>query len=173
MVEVFLGLGSNTDKHKHICAGLDALTSALGPLALSSVYESKSVGFNGRNFFNLVAKAQTQLPLAELALLLKRIEDSNGRLRDGPKFSPRTLDIDILTYGELTGMHGEIELPRDEIVFNAFVLQPMAELAPTSLLPGSNSSYAQLWQEYDKTKQQLWPVSFQWAGRELSIARRN
>lgn len=168
MVEIFLGLGSNTDKHKHICAGLDALTNELGPLELSSVYESVSVGFNGRNFFNLVAKAQTQLPLAELALRLKRIEDNNGRLRDGPKFSPRTLDIDILTYGELIGTHCNIELPRDEIRFNAFVLQPLAELAPITLLPGTNANYSQLWQAYDKTKQQLWPVSFIWAGRELS-----
>ncbi|MBB3167063.1 2-amino-4-hydroxy-6-hydroxymethyldihydropteridine diphosphokinase [Simiduia aestuariiviva] len=168
MAELFLGLGSNTQKHQHICAGLDALQCAFGELRVSSVYESLSVGFDGRNFFNLVVAAQTSLSLAETSRLLKKIEDDNGRLRDGPKFSPRTLDIDILTYDHLTGLHDGIYLPRDEINYNAFVLQPLAEIAPNHRLPGSQKTYAQLWADYDTTKQQLWPVSFVWRGRELS-----
>ena len=168
MVDIFLGLGSNTDKHKNLCAGLDARTSALGELKLSSVYESLSVGFAGRNFYNLVVKAQTDLPLEELSRRLKQIEDANGRLRDGPKFSPRTLDIDILTYGDVVGKFGDIELPRDEILFNAFVLRPLAELAPNKRLPGSQHTYEQLWSTYDQSSQLLWPIDFDWAGRRVS-----
>lgn len=167
MVELFLGLGSNTDKHRHLCAGLDALQALLGELDISSVYESLPVGFNGRNFYNLVVAARTTLPLVQVAQALKHIEGDNGRLRDGPKFSPRTLDIDILTYGELTGQHQGILLPREEITYNAFVLQPLAEIAPDHCLPGTQSTYAQLWADYDKTAQQLWPVNFLWQGREL------
>ncbi|BFM13313.1 2-amino-4-hydroxy-6-hydroxymethyldihydropteridine diphosphokinase [Simiduia litorea] len=167
MTDIFLGLGSNTGKHKNLCAGLDALTEALGELTLSSVYESLPVGFDGRNFYNLVVAAKTELALADLSRLLKQIEDANGRLRDGPKFSPRTLDIDILTYGEAAGNFGDIELPRDEILFNAFVLKPLAEIAPDALLPGSKANYATLWQNYTSS-QQLWPVSFIWQGRELT-----
>ncbi|UTA47505.1 2-amino-4-hydroxy-6-hydroxymethyldihydropteridine diphosphokinase [Simiduia sp. 21SJ11W-1] len=167
MTDIFLGLGSNTQKHTHLCNGLDALAETFGQLRISSVYESLPVGFDGRNFYNLVVAARTSLSLSEVSQRLKQIEDDNGRLRDGPKFSPRTLDIDILTYGELTGSHQGIELPRDEILYNAFVLQPLAELAPEQTLPGSQRTYAQLWAEYDKSKQQLWPVSFIWRGRNL------
>ena len=151
-----------------MCAGLDALAAAFGQLTLSSVYESLPVGFNGRNFYNLVVAAHTQLSLADTSRLLKQIEDDNGRLRDGPKFSPRTLDIDILTYADLVGIYDGIELPREEIVHNAFVLQPLAEIAPQTMLPGSTHTYAKLWQDYDKSQQQLWPVRFVWQDKNLS-----
>jgi len=167
MTDIFLGLGSNTDKHRNLCAGLDALALSFGELKISSVYESLPVGFDGRNFYNLVVAAKTELALDELSRRLKHIEDANGRLRDGPKFSPRTLDIDILTYGEATGKFGDIELPRDEILFNAFVLKPLAEIAPDALLPGTKTRYATLWQN-TSIEQQLWPVSFIWQGQELT-----
>lgn len=168
MAEVLLGLGSNTDRHKNLCAGLDALAQHFGDLALSPVYESRSVGFDGRNFYNLVARLYSPLSLTDTARILKAIEDANGRLRSGPKFSPRTLDIDILTYDQLTGLQDGIWLPREEITQNAFVLRPLADLAPHSRLPGSNQSYADLWAGYDQGSQALWPVRFIWQGRELT-----
>lgn len=171
MAVLFLGVGSNTHKHKHICAGLDALEHHFGQLIISSVYESLPIGFDGRNFYNLVVRVNTQLSLAHASVLLKKIEDDNGRLRDGPKFSPRTLDIDILTYDQLVGCHSGIALPREEICFNAFVLQPLAEIAGESRLPGSDQTYAELWHAYDKQRQRLWPVSFVWRDRELSRTR--
>src|SRR6187402_104468 len=129
MTAIYLSLGSNVDRHKNIRAALNALADLLGELQISSVYASKSVGFDGSNFFNLVVGADTALPVAELSETLKRIEDDNGRKRNGPKFSPRTLDIDILTYGDFVGVDGGIELPRAEITKNAFVLLPLAEIA--------------------------------------------
>ena len=168
MAQVFLGLGSNTQKHKHLCAGLDALAQTFGPLDISPVYESLSVGFDGRNFYNLVVGIETTMDVATLSKTLKSIEDANGRLRDGPKFAPRTLDIDILTYDQLVGVHAGVELPRDEVWLNAFVLKPLSVLAPQALLSGHQQSYADLWQAYHNPAQQLWPVSFIWAGRELS-----
>ncbi len=171
MTRVYLSLGSNIDRHRHILAGLDALADQLGPLQVSPVYESEAVGFAGSHFFNLVAGLDTELPVAELSACLKQIEDDNGRDRSGPRFSPRTLDIDILTYGDFVGTAlAGMELPRAEILENAFVLLPLADIAPEEKHPVLGKSYAELWQAYDRRRQQLWLVDFVWRGRTLSRA---
>jgi 2-amino-4-hydroxy-6-hydroxymethyldihydropteridine diphosphokinase len=158
VAKVFLGLGSNLDRENNIRAGLCALNNIFGDLKLSNVYESESIGFNGSNFYNLVVSLHTDLSIAELSDTLKKIEDENGRLRSGPKYSPRTLDIDILTYGRFVGVAAGVELPRAEITENAFVLLPLAELAPQELHPQLQQSYAALWQSYDKSAQRLWAI---------------
>ncbi len=170
MTQVFLSLGSNIRRHEHIAAGLDALYVRFGSLRVSSVYESKSVGFDGSNFFNLVVGIDTDLGIAALSESLKKIEDDNGRCRQGPKFSPRTLDIDILVYGDFVGVEAGINLPRAEITQNAFVLLPLAEIAGDQRHPSLRQSYASLWQAYDKQSQSLWPVDFVWQGRQISRA---
>ena len=168
MTAIYLSLGSNVNRHKNIVAALDALSAVFGELQISSVYESKSVGFDGSNFFNLVVGAETLLSIAELSEKLKRIEDDNGRKRNGPKFSPRTLDIDILTYGDFVGVESGVELPRAEITKNAFVLLPLAEIAPQLLHPQLQKSYQQLWSEYDQYSQSLWSIDFEWNGKAIS-----
>lgn len=168
MTQVYLGLGSNIDRHRHITAALDALSRAYGELSLSSVFESEAVGFDGSPFFNTVVGLTTEQSIAQLSAHFKRIEDANGRRRDGPKFSPRTLDIDILLYGDWVGNCAGVSLPRDEITQNAFVLWPLAQIAPEQEHPTLNLSFAQLWAEYDKERQKLWPVPFLWQGRNLS-----
>lgn len=170
MTVIYLSLGSNVDRHKNITAGLDALALLFGELKISSVYESKSVGFDGSNFFNLVVGAETDLSIAELSETLKRIEDENGRKRNGPKFSPRTLDIDILTYGDFVGNESGIELPRAEITKNAFVLLPLAEIAADTLHPQLQKSYRDLWADYDQASQSLWSIDFEWRGKKISAA---
>lgn len=170
MTAIYLSLGSNVDRHKNITAALDALADLLSELKISSVYESKSVGFDGSNFFNLVVGADTALPIAELSETLKRIEDNNGRKRSGPKFSPRTLDIDILTYGDFVGDESGIELPRAEITKNAFVLLPLAEIAADVLHPQLQKTYHDLWAGYDQASQSLWPIEFEWRGKKVSAA---
>ncbi|WP_295804224.1 2-amino-4-hydroxy-6-hydroxymethyldihydropteridine diphosphokinase [uncultured Microbulbifer sp.] len=162
MATVLLSLGSNIDRAKHLGAGLDALVREFGDLKMSQVYESEAVGFDGDNFYNLVASIETALPVGELALKLRQIEDDNGRLRSGPKFSARTLDIDILTYDDLTGVVDGVKLPRGEILKNAFVLLPLSELVPDSVHPVEGKTYQQLWEAYDQASQKLWPVDFSW-----------
>ncbi|WP_444912034.1 2-amino-4-hydroxy-6-hydroxymethyldihydropteridine diphosphokinase [Microbulbifer sp. PAAF003] len=162
MAQVYLSLGSNINRAQYIRAALDALTGRFGELQVSRVFESEAVGFQGDNFYNLVVGLQTDLPVGQLALCLRGIEDANGRLRSGPKFSARTLDIDILTYDHLTGTVDGVKLPRGEIVKNAFVLQPLAEIAPEVLHPVEQKTYRQLWDEYDQASQKLWPVEFIW-----------
>ena len=170
MTAIYLSLGSNVDRHKNITAALDALAALLGDLQISSVYESKSVGFDGSNFFNLVVGAHTTLSIVELSETLKRIEDNNGRKRNGSKFSPRTLDIDILTYGDFVGVESDIELPRAEITKNAFVLLPLSEIAPDGLHPQLQKNYRDLWLDYDRTSQSLWVIDFEWNGKVISVS---
>ena len=167
MAVVFLSLGSNTARYKHMTIALDTLTQLYGSLSLSRVYESESVGFRGTLFLNMAVGFSTDLPLADVAAQLRDIELSNGRLADEPKFSPRTLAIDILSYGELTGCHAGIELPRDEVLYNAFVLLTLSEIAPDHRHPIAGRSYRDLWQAY-KSDQKLWPVPFRWQGRDIS-----
>lgn len=162
MAQVFLSLGSNIDRAKHIRAGLDALAQAFGDLNVSTVFESEAVGFEGENFYNLVVGMHTDLPVGQLASRLREIEDANGRVRGGAKFSARTLDIDILTYDDLAGEFDGVKLPRGEIVKNAFVLQPLAELVPARRHPLTGETFAEMWEHYDKDKQKLWPVHFSW-----------
>ncbi len=168
MMVIYLSVGSNIDRHKHIVAALDALENLLGELVISSVYESKSVGFDGSNFFNLVVGAKTELALDDLSEKLKQIEDENHRLRSGSKFSPRTLDIDILTYGDFVGVAEGMELPRAEITQNAFVLLPLMEIVPGGLHPRLKKTYAELWSVYDKDSQSLWAIGFEWRGKKIS-----
>jgi 2-amino-4-hydroxy-6-hydroxymethyldihydropteridine diphosphokinase len=170
MTAIYLSLGSNVERHKNITAALDALTVLFGALQISTVYESKSVGFDGSNFFNLVVGADTELSVSELSDTLKHIEDANGRKRNGPKFSPRTLDIDILTYGDFVGIEHGIEVPRAEITKNAFVLLPLAEIAAEVLHPQLQKSYRELWSGYDQTSQSLWAIDFEWRGKKISAA---
>lgn len=160
MAIVYLSLGSNVEREKHIRSGISALREQFGAVLCSPVYESESVGFAGSHFYNLVVRIETSLPLTELNNALKKIEDDHGRNRSGPKFSPRTLDIDILTYGDLSGCIEGIDLPREEISKNAFVLLPLADIASTEMHPLLQKSYGELWAAYDKHKQKLWRVEF-------------
>lgn len=165
---IFLGLGSNIEPRRHLVAGLDMLSAALGDLSLSPVYESNAVGFVGDPFLNLVAGVPSDISLGDLLGVIKRIEDANGRDRNGPKFGPRTLDIDILTYGDLVGEQQGVWLPRDEISEQAYVLRPIAELAASRLLPGTDRTYAELWEAFDQASQPLTRVDFVWRGRLVS-----
>ncbi|MAT50091.1 MAG: 2-amino-4-hydroxy-6-hydroxymethyldihydropteridine diphosphokinase [Porticoccaceae bacterium] len=170
MAFVYVSIGSNIDQTQNIRACLDALAEAFGDLRLSSVYESEAVGFGGDNFYNLVAGFECPLTVAGLSALLRQIETANGRRRDGPRFSSRTLDIDILTYDDRVGMIDGINLPRDEILENAFVLWPLAEIAASEVHPETGESYGSLWRDYDKDRQKLWPIDFTWNGRRISSA---
>lgn len=163
---VYLGIGSNIERERYITAGLDALRENFGELQVSPVYESAAVGFDGEPFLNLVAAIDTDLAIAELARCLKAIEAANGRRRGEPRYSPRTLDLDILTYDDVVGSISGVELPRAEILTNAFVLRPLADLAPEERHPVEAITYLELWRQY-RRDQKLWPVAFSWRGQPL------
>ncbi|WP_210395656.1 2-amino-4-hydroxy-6-hydroxymethyldihydropteridine diphosphokinase [Motiliproteus sediminis] len=167
MARVYLSLGSNIRREHYISSCLDGLAHRFGELDISSVYESEAVGFDGDPFFNLVVGLETELALDPLFEFLRETEHAHDRCRKAAKFSARTLDIDILTYDDYVGPFAGGELPREEITRNAFVLWPLAEIAADLRHPGLGIRYGQLWANYDKSRQALWPVSFVWQGREL------
>ncbi|MGB2533313.1 MAG: 2-amino-4-hydroxy-6-hydroxymethyldihydropteridine diphosphokinase, partial [Porticoccaceae bacterium] len=150
------------DREQHICSALDALSDTFGELEISTVFESIAVGFEGDSFYNLVVGIQASQSVGEITKILKHIEDCNGRDRSAPKFGPRSLDIDILTVDDLAGEIDGVRLPRNEVLKNAFVLQPLAELAPQMLHPETQKTMAEHWQAFDKESQRLWPVDFHW-----------
>ena len=167
LTRVFLGLGSNIEREAHLVAGLDALAGLLSDMRCSPVFESHAVGIKSANFFNLVVVGETELPLLELDRRLKFIEADNGRYAPDRKGLP--LDIDVLLYGEQVGNFNGLILPRAEILKNAFVLWPLALLAPDVCHPVDGRSFAQLWASA-QIDQQLWPAAFQWSGAELTPA---
>ncbi|MFG0630711.1 2-amino-4-hydroxy-6-hydroxymethyldihydropteridine diphosphokinase [Pseudomonas sp. xss_2] len=162
---VYLGLGSNIEREKHLCAGLDALAGFLRDMRCSPVFESQAVGIKSGPFFNLVVTGQTDLPLLELDRRLKFIEAENGRYAPDRRGLP--LDIDVLMYDDLYGTFDGLVLPRAEILKNAFVLWPLSLIAPTLLHPGAGKRMAQLWQEAS-IDQVLAPVPFEWRGLQLT-----
>lgn len=165
LIPVLLGLGSNAAREKNLAAGLDALAGLLTRMRCSAVFESVAVGYKGDNFYNLVVAGETDLPLMELDRRLKFVEAENGRYVPERKGLP--LDIDVLMYDQLVGNFHGLELPRPEILRNAFVLWPLALLAPDVRHPLADECFAALWQR-SQIQQQLWPVAFRWRGRELT-----
>lgn len=160
--QIYISVGSNVDRDKHTRGGINALKAYFPDIELSRVYESEAVGFKGSHFYNLVVGAKTDLSVAEVCRVLKQIETEHGRVRGEKKFSPRTLDLDLLLYDDLITDDG-VEIPRGEICTNAFVLQPLAEIAPHVVHPKTGQTIDVMWQNYDKTSQQLWPIDFQWS----------
>ncbi|MEW6646758.1 MAG: 2-amino-4-hydroxy-6-hydroxymethyldihydropteridine diphosphokinase [Pseudomonadota bacterium] len=161
MARVYVSIGSNIEREQNIRAGVADLKARFGTLLLSSVYESEAVGFAGDSFYNLVAGFDTKLTPQQVAAELRAIEEAHGRERNGPRFSSRTLDIDLLLYDDLVLHEGKLEIPRDEITKNAFVLWPLAEIAPQLEHPQAGVSYSALWEAFDRQSQPLWPVEFQ------------
>jgi 2-amino-4-hydroxy-6-hydroxymethyldihydropteridine diphosphokinase len=146
----YISIGSNIDKDKNSLASLQALEHQFGKLTVSSIYESEPVGFTGDTFYNLVVGFDSDLEVKEVARQLRQIELDNGRTRDSQKFSARTLDLDLILYGDLIVNDGRLRIPRDEIERYAFVLEPLAEIAPTLKHPINHKCYAELWEKFDK-----------------------
>ncbi len=160
MATIYISLGSNINREENTRAGIKALKQAFGELTLSSVYESEAVGFDGDIFYNMVIACEVSTPVHETNQILRDIEDANGRNRSAPKFSSRTLDLDLLLYDELVLDENGLKLPRGEILKNAFVLCPLAEIAPDLKHPEAGISYKELWADFDKDKEKLKPVDF-------------
>lgn len=161
MAQIYISVGSNINRDFNIRGGVRMMAEHFGALTLSSVYESEAVGFSGDAFYNMVVGVETELAITDCISLLKRIEDQFGRVRGAEKFSGRTLDLDLLTYDQLV-CDAPVQLPRGEITENAFVLWPLAEIAPEQIHPLTQKSYVSLWQAYNKT-QKLWPIDFSWS----------
>ncbi len=149
--QVFLDIGSNIEREKNIQSCVDELRMAFPDISFSKAYESDALGFDGDPFINLSAALQTRLSYDELKHYLKELEDRHARKRNNDKFIARTLDVDILLFGDLV-LQPDIDLPRAEILKFPFVLYPLAEIAADVIHPVENKTIGDLAKESDLDK---------------------
>ena len=161
MARVYVAVGSNIDPETNVRSALRALRAAYGPLAVSTVYESPAQGFVGDDFYNLVVGFDSAQPPAAVHAHLTRIETAHGRVRYDRGLHSRTLDLDLLAYGDLIVRTPTLTLPRPEIEQYAFVLRPLAEIAPEQKHPQTGLTYREMWTRFDGARQPLRAVELQ------------
>ncbi len=151
MTRVFVAAGGNIDPARRLPQALVGLRAAFGALAVSPCYSNAAFGFEGEDFHNLVVAFDTALPLAEVLAQLHAIEEACGRDRQAAKWAARAMDLDVLLFGDCVGEFPGASLPRPDLLKRAYMLGPLADLAPTLLHPTLGISIAELWAAYDKT----------------------
>ena len=146
----YVSIGSNVDKEIYVPASLRALERYFGDLLVSRVYENQPVGFDGEAFFNLVVGFASRLGARQIAAILRKLELAHGRTSRCHKFAPRTLDLDLILYGDQIIDEDGLRIPREDIQRYAFVLEPLAEIAPDLVHPVLKMSYRDMWAAFDK-----------------------
>jgi 2-amino-4-hydroxy-6-hydroxymethyldihydropteridine diphosphokinase len=159
MPRVYVGIGSNIDRENSIRGAVRELTACYGPLTLSPVYESKAHGFESGNFYNLVAGFDSAESIERIKQTFSRIESQFGRVRQSNRFGARTLDLDLLLYGDTVQHDGKVNLPHPDIRRYAFVLRPLADIAPDLRHPETGLTCAEMWQQFDADKQDMWKTN--------------
>ena len=138
-MRAYVGLGGNIgDRRAHLEQALDLLTREPGIeiVAVSSIRETDPVGYVEQpRFLNAVAALETELAPRELLERLLAVERVLGRERAGPRFGPRTIDLDLLLYGGEVVEEPGLTVPHPRLAERRFVLEPLAELAPDLVLP--------------------------------------
>jgi 2-amino-4-hydroxy-6-hydroxymethyldihydropteridine diphosphokinase len=155
---IYLGIGSNIDPHRNLDLALAELERRFGRLEKSSVYRSKAYGFDGDDFLNMVVALESGLTPNEVQAQLEEIQRMAGREHESHGYAPRTLDIDLLLYGDLVVDDPPIRLPRPDVLRFSFVLGPLAEIAPELQHPQTHQSYRDHWAEFDSSSHPIIPT---------------
>lgn len=146
-VEVYVSAGSNVNPEENLRLACRELRRRFGAIRTSAAYRNPAVGFQGDDFLNLVLSFRTTDPAEHVVAELERLHGLAGRVRVPGSFSPRTLDLDLLLYG--TAVIPGLRVPREDIRKYAFVLGPLAELAPDLRHPVTGETMAELWSRFD------------------------
>lgn len=160
MNEVFVGIGSNVEPERRVREAVRQLRQHFGKLKISPVYRNPAVGFKGDDFLNLVVAFKADAGAEEVHATLDTIELKCGRIRGGPRYAPRTLDLDLLLYGDLV-TETPVRLPRREILKYAYVLKPLVDLAPERRHPETGRSLAEHWRDFMGKDQPLVAVKLE------------
>ena len=150
MPEVYVAAGSNVEPARHMSQAVAELERAFPGVRFSSWYRNRAVGFDGEDFINLVAGFATTLPVQAVLEQLHAIEARCGRPREAPRWAPRSMDLDVLLYGDLVCEEPGLKLPRPDLVKRAYMLGPLAELAPEVRHPTAGLSVGELWRRFER-----------------------
>jgi 2-amino-4-hydroxy-6-hydroxymethyldihydropteridine diphosphokinase len=134
MTTAYVGLGANLGDRE---ASIRRAAELIGAARLSPIIETEPWGYADQpRFLNAVAEVDTALAPTELLRLLLDVERTLGRERNGPRYGPRTIDLDLLLYGDVRLDDPGLQVPHPRLHERLFVLEPLAELAPDLEIPG-------------------------------------
>lgn len=150
MTLAYVSGGSNLDAEQNLLLAARELKSTYPFARFSKVYRNAAIGFDGPEFLNFVVELPVDGEPGALKAELERIEGLCGRPRYAPKWAPRTMDLDILLFGEVVLNTQGLVLPRPQLINWAFMLGPLAELAPAALHPTAGRTIGELWQAFDQ-----------------------
>jgi 2-amino-4-hydroxy-6-hydroxymethyldihydropteridine diphosphokinase len=152
-------MGSNVEPERNLSRAAALLAREFPGTRFSRWFRNRAVGFEGEDFINLVAGFDTDLPAHAVVEKLHAIERSCGRERDAPRWAPRAMDLDVLLYGDLISDEPGLKLPRPDLLKRAYMLGPLAELAPEVLHPTAQLSIGELWRRFDQAAHPLHPLA--------------
>ena len=155
MPEVYVAAGSNVAPEEHLSRAVAELQRAFPGVRFSPWYRNRAVGFDGDDFINLVAGFSTELPLDQVLATLQAIELRCGRARDAPRWAPRSMDLDVLLFGQMVCDEARVKLPRPDLTKRAYMLGPLAALAPEVVHPTEGRTIGELWQRFDRAAHPL------------------
>ncbi len=160
MADIYVAAGGNIEPERYLSRALALLAREFVDLRVSPAYRNPAVGFDGADFINLVVAFRSDLPPAEIRDRLQRIEAACDRPAHAPRWAPRTMDLDILLYGDLVSDTPGLLFPRPDLLKRAYMLKPMVDLAPDLLHPTARRTMSELWRELTASLQHdLTPVT--------------
>jgi 2-amino-4-hydroxy-6-hydroxymethyldihydropteridine diphosphokinase len=157
--EVYVAAGSNVAPEENLARAVQGLAREFPGARFSPWYRNRAVGFEGDDFINLVAGFGTGLPVRQVLERLRAIETACGRGRAAPRWAPRTMDLDVLLYGDLVCDEPGLELPRPDLLKRAYMLGPLAALAPEVVHPVARLTIGELWRGFDQAAHPLEPLT--------------
>ena len=158
-VRVFVAAGSNVEPEKHLARACAEIAHTWPDAIFSRAWRNVAVGFEGPDFINLVVGFSAAQPLYSVIEKLRGIETNCGRPRYAPKWASRTMDLDVLLYGDLVEKTTDYTLPRPDLLKRPYMLGPLAEIAPEVVHPTEHKTIAALWEAFERNGHAMTEVS--------------
>lgn len=169
MPRVYVAAGSNIEPERNLACAAAGLQRVFGELDISPWYRNQAAGFEGPDFINFVVGFDTPLPVREVLAELRAIETSCGRPRDAPKWQSRAIDLDILLHGDEVRDESDLKLPRPDLLKRAYMLGPLADLAPALIHPTAQQSIAEIWRRFDRAAHPLRATAASFTSRRSAL----